>query len=83
MSFSVMTNSTAAAVYISFKFFVDGQPVGILMAFNNAINAYTALSSGDFIHPVAAGTHKVDLYWASDSTAYGAGALRKLTVREL
>jgi hypothetical protein len=65
--------------------YVDGTPISNL---NNNLSVglagYYNASSNNFIVPVAAGTHKIDMYWSTNNGTYPVtGADRNLKVREL
>lgn len=95
MSCSVRTSGGAlklsfvTQVYIGsianayFQFYVDGVPVGVNIAYYQSTAGGLTVVSNSAIIPVAAGVHKVDVYWYTSSgtlTAYGTG--RILTVEE-
>jgi hypothetical protein len=74
--------TTGHAIYSAI--YVDGLKVSSTKQCHEASANFDFLLGDSMIIPVSPGVHKVDIYWmASIASAYGEGALRNLTVKEL
>lgn len=79
-------DAAGAAAFAMVYPYVNGEGViGSQRYTTEAVSAGSLTISGSIVHPVAAGTHKVDLYWSrGGGTAVTAdGTRRSLTVIEL
>lgn len=83
ISYSVSCLCSALA-FIDVVAYVNGSVIGTeLQTYTPAIGAPTILSQA-IIVPAAAGTHKIDLYWRTNTGTLSASTVRRtLTVKEL
>ena len=86
IAYQASLSSNTATVIVSTQIFVDGVAVGAVSSVTTPSPSGSNMCfSGTLILPVAAGVHKVDLYWKNDSnlTMTAVGVNRILNVREL
>jgi hypothetical protein len=77
-------NNTAAGNTVAINVYVDGVFVGTQKYMDTPVAGYSETISDCFIVPVAAGTHKVDLYWYTNAgTAASPATQRSLIVVEI
>lgn len=77
-------SNSAVNAYINAAIYVNGASAGSLKDARMAVAGYDTIMADSIVVPVAAGTHKVDVYWQpSGGGAVGASSARNMTVREI
>jgi hypothetical protein len=84
MNYYVRLVADAAGRNMQTAFYVDGAQVGSSKAIDTASANFDAFNSDNIIVALAAGTHKIDVYWLTNAgTATAKGISRNLTAREI
>jgi hypothetical protein len=84
MNYYVRLVADAAGRNMQTAFYVDGAQVGSSKAIDTASANFDAFNTDNIIVALAAGTHKIDVYWLTNAgTATAKGISRNLTAREI
>jgi len=84
LNYYVRLVADAAARNMQTAFYVDGVQVGSTKAIDTASANFDAFNTDNIIVALAAGTHKIDVYWLTTAgTATAKGISRNLTAREI
>jgi len=84
ISYSVDVSNSNVNNTTTVQLFVNGVAVGTAKVVQNTVPNQHFLGSDTIIVPVAAGTHKVDVYWSTNAnTSQALGVLRNMYAREL
>ena len=84
IAYSCSLYNTSLTIVISAQIYVDGQPVGSSKLLNQPVASYITNLSDFIIVPLAAGVHKIDVYWSvSGGVGTLSGVSRNLSALEL
>lgn len=84
IAYSILSFNATAGAFHQFQIYVNGIAIGNLKATSIPVTGNTLDVSDSFRIPLANGTHKIDLYWATNAgTATAYATNRNLKVQEV